>query len=88
MKLLVVYRPNSEYSRITEEFVHNFTKIHPDTVVDIKDADSIDGVRLSELYDLVQQPAILVLDNEGILVHSWCGPMLPTDQDVFGYINN
>ncbi|HSW79235.1 MAG TPA: hypothetical protein VLG47_00485 [Candidatus Saccharimonadales bacterium] len=88
MKVLVLYRPNSEFSRPVEEFIRDFKYQHEDysnriTVVDI---DSRDGSATASLYDVMQNPAILALSDDGQLVKAWVGQDLPLMQEVAGYV--
>ena len=88
MKLVVMYRPNSEYGRIVEEFIGEFQHRHEDTKLDVVDSDSREGVTLMELYDIMQQPVILALRNDGSVLKLWEGPDLPLMDEVISYVLN
>lgn len=86
MKTLVLYRPNSEYARSVEEFVHEFkARSDGDKVLEVFNLDSRDGARFAELYGIVQYPAILVLQGDGFMQKSWEGGVLPLVDEVLGY---
>jgi len=87
MKLLVLYRPNSEYSRGIETFIHDFKRRHetPAERMEVINVDSREGVAMSSLYDIMQQPALMVLADDGSLVKYWEGNQLPLMDEVAGY---
>ncbi|HXR49987.1 MAG TPA: hypothetical protein VN778_03090 [Verrucomicrobiae bacterium] len=87
MKVLVIYRPNSEHGRLVEEFIHEFQRRYGDSRLEILNIDTRDGSATASLYDVVQYPAILILQNDGYLQKSWEGNDLPLMNEVFAYAN-
>jgi len=85
MKVLVLYRPASEYSRIVEEFVHNLQSRFEQLRLEVLDYDSRDGNATASLYDVMQHPAVLVVQEDGSLQKSWVGDSLPMIDEVVGY---
>lgn len=85
MKIVVLYRPDSEYSRIVETFVHDYKRTHEDGKMELMNIDSRDGTAMMSLYDIVQQPAILALRDDGSVLNSWQGPDLPLMDEVAAY---
>lgn len=87
--MLVLYRLDSEHSRAVETFIRDFKYQHEDIAekVEVTDYDSRDGVAMASLYDIMQQPAIMVLNDEGGLVKFWEGPTMPLIDEVAGYIH-
>jgi hypothetical protein len=87
MKVVVLYRPNSEYARQVEEFVrglqtqHNVDERH----LQVLDYDSREGAATASLYDVMSQPSILVIGDDGGYVKSWAGGNLPLMEEVAGY---
>lgn len=88
MKVLVLYRPNSEFARGVEEFVHDLQKQHNigEKHLEIIDYDSREGAAIASLYDLMGQPAIMVVADDGSFVKHWQGPSMPLAEEVAGYI--
>ena len=72
MKVLVLYRPNSEHGRSVESFIRDFKYQHEAnaSALDVLDVDSRDGVATASLYDIMQYPAVLVLADDGQLLKS------------------
>ncbi len=88
MKLLVLYRPNSEHGRAVESFIRDFKYQHESNAdkLDVIDIDSRDGTATASLYDIMQHPAVLVLGDDGQLVKSWVGENLPLMDELVGYM--
>lgn len=85
MKIVIIYRPNSEYGRITEEFIHDYRVRYPDAKLDIVDVDSRDGIATASLYDIMQFPTILALRNDGSLLKTWMGERFPLMDEIASY---
>jgi hypothetical protein len=84
MKVLVLYRPNSEHGRLVEEFIHDYQDHHSDRL-DIMNIDTREGSATATLYDVVQYPAILVLQNNGYPQKIWQGAQLPLMDEIAAY---
>jgi hypothetical protein len=85
MKLLVLYRPNSEHGRLVDEFIHEYEHRHDGGRLEILNIDSRDGSATAALYDIVEYPALLALRDDGSVANSWTGGELPLISDVLGY---
>lgn len=85
MKVLVLYRPESEHGRIVEEFIHEFQRVHSEERLEVLNIDSRDGSATASLYDVMRYPAILILQNDGYLSKSWEGDSLPLMDEVVSY---
>ncbi len=67
MKVLVLYRPNSEHGRTVEEFIHDFQQRHAEERLEVLNIDSRDGSAMASLYDIMQYPAVLVVQEDGFI---------------------
>lgn len=87
MKVLVLYRPNSEHRRSIESFIRDFRYQHEASAsnLDVVDVDTRDGVATASLYDVVKYPAVLVLADDGQVLRSWEGENLPLMEELAGY---
>jgi hypothetical protein len=85
MKVLVLYRPNSEHGRLIEEFIHDFQRRHEDERLEVLNIDTRDGSATASLYDVMQYPAILVLQDDGYVQKLWEGERLPLMDEVASY---
>lgn len=85
MKLVVMYRPDSEHSRSVEQYIREFKQLHPGITIDTLNVDSSEGIAKTELYSIMEYPAILAVTDDGSLLNSWAG-QLPLMDDVFGAV--
>lgn len=88
MKVVVLYRPNSEFSRRVEDFARDLEREHM-AHIDLVNIDTRDGYSTATLYDVMQNPAVLVLGNDGRLIKEWQGAdRLPPKGDISYYANS
>ena len=85
MKVMVLYRPNSETARSVEEFSHELEREYQ-AKIDLVSLDTRDGSSTASLYGVVQYPAVLVLGADGQLVKDWQGAILPLRSEIAYYI--
>lgn len=85
MKALLFYRPNSEHERQVLDYLRDF-KMQTGKDLPTMDADSPEGSRLCELYDIVQYPTIIATDDDGHMQTMWAGEVLPTIGEVSYYV--
>jgi hypothetical protein len=85
MKILVLYRPNSEHSRLVEDFVRDFQAQHGDEHLELMNVDSRDGSAMASLYDVMQYPTIMVIQDDGTIQRSWEGESLPLMDEIVAY---
>lgn len=84
--MLVLYRERSEDARRVEEFVRDFTVRNRSAKVETLDIDTREGSATASLYDMLQQPSILVMRDDGTLISSWQGAQLPLIDEVAAYM--
>ena len=85
MRVVAIWRDNTDYSRTMIEWLEDFkrrTGHEPESV----SPDSPDGESLCRLYDIVEYPSIIALDNDGKQLQIWRGTMLPRIDDVNYYL--
>lgn len=85
MKVVILYRPNSEHGRLIEEFIHEYQARHEVGHLDVINIDTREGSALASLYDVMQYPAIMVLQGDGFVQKIWQGDQLPLIQEVASY---
>ncbi len=84
MKVIMLYRPNSEHARSAEAFVRDFQH-QTDKRIELVNIDSREGVQMADLYGIVQHPAIIAVDNDGHMQQMWQGAVLPLMNEVAYY---
>jgi len=85
MKVVVMYRTNSEHGRKVEEFIHEFKRRYPQDRVDSVAIDSREGMAMASLYDITSYPGIAVLREDGTPSMMWQGDTLPLIDEVASY---
>jgi hypothetical protein len=85
MKVVILYRPYSEHGRRIEEYVHEFKSRNNQTKVELLNIDTRDGSSMASLYDIVQYPSIIVVQNNGAVQKIWAGDELPLIDEVASY---
>lgn len=88
MKVLVLYRPNSDHASEVESFVRDFQRLHDygQNKVELVSVNTRDGAATASLYDILSYPAILALADDGSVLNLWPGPQLPLMDEVAGYM--
>ena len=85
MKVVILYRPNSEHGRTVEEFIRDFQASRGAKQLEALNVDTREGSATASLYDVMQYPAVLVLQNDGYLQKSWEGQALPLMDELAAY---
>ena len=88
MKVVILYRPNSEFSTSVETFAHDYQGRHGSSHLELVNVDERDGIALASLYDIMQFPAIMAMAVDGTLLHLWQGQQLPLMDEVASYMFN
>jgi len=86
MKVIVLYRPNSDHARVVEEYLRDFQSQHASRVEALS-IDTREGSATATLYDVVRYPAILVIQNDGYVSKIWEGDPLPLMDEIASYAN-
>lgn len=86
MKALLLYHPQSEHSRIVEEYVRDFER-QRNLKIKLESLDTPEGADKARLYDIVQYPALIVVRDDGQLMKDWQGDQLPLMDEVAGYLS-
>jgi len=85
MKVLILYRPNSEHGRLIEDFIREYQLRHQSDRLEVLSLDTREGSATATLYDVMQYPAILVLQTDGYVQKIWQGDSLPLMDEVASY---
>lgn len=85
--MVVLYRPNTEYDRLVEEFSKDFSRQYPDKRIELISVDTRDGSATASLYDILRYPAVLALSDDGRVVQEWHNQALPLISEVSYYIS-
>ena len=87
MKIVILYRPESEFARAVEEFAHDIERqqnVKPELV----SIDTVEGANMAQTYDVMDYPAILATRETGEMLQMWVGSQLPLMNEVAAYANS
>lgn len=86
MRLLILYRPNSEHERTVDTFVRDFQRQHEvGKKIELISVDTREGAETAKVYDILEFPAVLALANDGSALNIWTGTPMPLMNEVAGY---
>jgi hypothetical protein len=85
MRVVVVYKRESDYGREVEEYLQDFTR-QTTRELEVMDPDTRDGSAFCRTYDIVEYPTIIALSDDGSLQNLWRGRPLPTISEVSYYV--
>jgi len=88
MKVVILYRPKSEFAREVETFIRDFKYRHDASRLEVLDIDSREGIAMASLYDVMSYPSILALRDDGTVLKSWEGDALPLMDEVASFTFN
>ncbi len=84
MRVVVLYRSNSEHGRTVETMLHDF-KARNSRDLETMDIDSRDGAEMAKLYGVTQYPAIIAMASDGQMQKMWQGLPLPLINEISFY---
>jgi hypothetical protein len=89
VKLLILYRPDSEYSTDIETYVRDFQqRYEAGRKLELVSLNTRDGAATATLYDVMTYPALLALGDNGSVLNMWQGMPMPLMDEVAGYAYN
>lgn len=86
MKLVAIYRQNSDHARSVYEFIEMLKRRYPDKKVEELEIDTREGAATATLYGVVQYPAVIATANDGRILGMWEGLPLPMLDEVAGML--
>lgn len=81
----MLYRPNSDSSRIVEEYARDFKRTRRRDIK-LVSLNTREGAAIATLYDMMENPGLMVIRDDGQVVMDWQGTQLPLMNEVAGYL--
>lgn len=84
MKVVILYRPNSEHDTRVQSLVRDYehqTGKH----LELLSLDTRDGADKARLWDIVQYPALVALDDQGQVLKVWQDEQFPLMNEISWY---
>ena len=82
MRVICVFRDNQDYTRTVTDWLENFRR---QTGREIETMDPDKNIHFCEVYDIVEYPSIIALDNNGSVRAFWRGREMPLINEVLYY---
>ncbi len=83
MRVMIVYRTETDYARQVIDFLRD-VKYQTGYELEEIDPDTAQGTSICRTYDIVEYPSIVAVNNDGEMQNLWRGLPLPTISEV-GY---
>jgi len=84
MRVVGVWRENTEKSREIEEWLTDFER-RTSGQIEYKNPDTVEGASFIEIYGIVEYPTLIALADDGRVLASWRGLPLPRFDEVAYY---
>ncbi len=88
MRVVIIYRSKSEHERMVLDFETEFEH-RTGHKIEMVDVDTRDGSAMANLYDIMQYPAVLAVDQYGSIQQVWrINQSMPLINEVSYYISS
>jgi hypothetical protein len=85
MKVIALYRPNTDHERTVLDYQRDFEHKTGKTI-ELISLDTVEGDAMAQLYDATNYPVILAVTDDGVLKEMWQGEIMPLMNDVQAYL--
>ena len=85
MRVVIVYKDASDHAREIIDYLRDFAH-QTGHELETVDPDSRDGSQFCRVYDIVEYPTLIALDDNGQMLNTWRGRPLPTISEVSFYV--
>lgn len=86
MRTFVIYKTESDHARDVVTWLGDFARQTGKTMETL-DPDTREGADTCRMYDIVEYPSIVVVDENGAIQNLWRGQPLPTISEVSYYVS-
>ena len=84
MRVAVVYKYESDHGRQVLDYMRDIER-QTGHELEVIDPDTRDGASFCRVYDIVEYPTVIALDDRGGLQQIWRGLPLPTISEISYY---
>ena len=85
MRVVVVFKDDTDYARGVETFLTDFSR-QTGHEVETLDPETTEGELFCRAYDVVEYPTVVAISNDGQVQNMWRGRELPTISEVSYYV--
>ena len=84
MRVVVVYKDETDYARAVTDFLRDFER-QTGRKLETLNPESSEGELFCRAYDIVQYPTIIAVSDNAVMQNEWRGVPLPTISEVSFY---
>lgn len=84
MRTVVVFKDNTDTARQVTDFLRDFERQTGKTL-EVIDPESREGTAFCQMYDIVEYPTVIAIDDNGVMQNTWRGVPLPTISEISYY---
>lgn len=84
MKVIVVYREESDHARAVIDFLRDYQR-QTGRELPTVDPESAEGAQFCRTYDIVEYPSVVATSDDGVLQNLWRGLPLPLINELSYY---
>ena len=85
MRVVVVYKDQTDYARSVIDFLRDFQH-QTGHDVEILNPESPEGIDFCQTYDIMEYPTMIAISDDGQMQNAWTGLPLPTISEVSYYV--
>lgn len=85
MRVVVVYKEQSDYTRQVEEYLFEFKRLTGHDL-EVMNPETPDGISFCEAYGIMEYPTLIAVSDSGQMQNIWKGMPLPTMSEVSFYV--
>lgn len=85
MRAVIVYKYESDHARPVLDYLRDVER-QTGHELEVIDPDTRDGASFCRVYDIVEYPTVIALDDRGGLQQVWRGLPLPTISEISYYL--
>jgi len=85
MRVVVVYKEETDYARSIIEYLRDFEH-QTGHILETLNPETPAGIDFCRAYDIIEYPTMIALSEDGMVQNSWRGIPLPTISEVSYYV--
>lgn len=85
MRVVAVYKQQSDYTRQVEEYIFEFKRLTGHDL-ETMDPETPEGISFCEAYGIMEYPTLIAVSDSGQMQNIWRGIPLPTMSEVSFYV--
>lgn len=85
MRVFIVYKEQSDHAREVRDYLRDFEHRNGKKLEEVN-PETREGSLLCEIYEVMEYPTIVAVNDDGVLQTMWRGSPLPVMDEVSYYV--